>query len=255
MKTSWNKGLTKETDERVMKSTNSRKITLENNPNIMKKLSEDRKKYLMENPEKLKETNLKHSKTLQSNKELRIKIGSYHKGDISPSKRPEVREKIKKTLTGRKDTEETKINKSKNNSHFWLKKERPIETRIKISSTLKEIPLEKWNSFSKDEEYSKRFNKVFKKKIRDRDNHICMKCGIHQEKLSKTLPVHHINYDKSLTIPENCISLCNKCHNETNLNRVHWINFFQSLLSEKYGYKYSKEEDIILNLNGELNEI
>ena len=73
-------------------------------------------------------------------------------------------------------------------------------------------------------------------------------CGVHREKLSIALLVHHINYDKLLTIPENCCALCMRCNLEVNKNRSHWTKFFQSLLSEKYGYKYSEQGEIILNL-------
>ena len=65
-----------------------------------------------------------------------------------------------------------------------------------------------------------------------------MLCGVHREKLNRALDVHHIDYNKLLTIPQNCISLCKNCHTKTNCNRKHWIKFFQNLLREKYGYKY-----------------
>jgi len=85
--------------------------------------------------------------------------------------------------------------------------------------------------------------------IRKRDNQICMLCNIHREKLKTALHVHHINYDKLLSLPENCISLCCSCHMKTNNNRKHWTNFFQSLLSEKYDYIYSNSE-VVIEFNG-----
>jgi len=36
-----------------------------------------------------------------------------------------------------------------------------------------------------------------------------------------------------------CCTLCNRCNSEVNWNRKHWVKFFQSLLSEKYNYKYN----------------
>ena len=33
-----------------------------------------------------------------------------------------------------------------------------------------------------------------------------------------------------------------------NKNRIHWIKFFQSLLSERYEYKYNEERNIIFEL-------
>ena len=99
------------------------------------------------------------------------------------------------------------------------------------------------------EKHNPNFSKEFKRLIRKRDNQICMLCLIHREKLNKVLDVHHINYNKFLSIPQNCISLCHSCHPKTNHNRKYWIKFFQSLLSEKYGYQYSKTNEILLNIN------
>ena len=61
-----------------------------------------------------------------------------------------------------------------------------------------------WNGGSSFEPYDKSFNNKFKRAIRKRDNQICILCGIHREKLNKTLDVHHINYNKLLSIPQNC---------------------------------------------------
>ncbi len=85
--------------------------------------------------------------------------------------------------------------------------------------------------------YTKEFNKKFKNIIIRRDNYVCMKCGKIQEKNGKKLSVHHINYDKKLTIKKNCCALCKKCNSEVNFNREYWIKFFQFLLTKKYGYK------------------
>jgi len=103
-----------------------------------------------------------------------------------------------------------------------------------------------WNGGTSFGNYSKTFNNRFKRLIRKRDNQVCMLCGIHREKLYKTLFVHHIDYNKLSTIPKNCISLCNSCHTKTNTNRKHWTNFFQNLLTERYGYNYS--EDIVVDI-------
>ena len=78
-----------------------------------------------------------------------------------------------------------------------------------------------------------------------------MKCGIHREKLSKVLTVHHMNYDKKMSIPQNCCALCRRCNIEVNKNRPHWTKFFQSLLSEKYDYQYSETGEIILEIKNE----
>jgi hypothetical protein len=74
-----------------------------------------------------------------------------------------------------------------------------------------------------------------------------MNCGKHREKLNRALDVHHINYDKLLSVPENCCALCKRCNVEVNFNRKQWIPFFQSLLAERYGYEYDKDFNIIQN--------
>lgn len=109
-----------------------------------------------------------------------------------------------------------------------------------------------WLGGKSMEEYSKQFTRKFKRLIRERDNYLCLKCGlseIESKKISRFgLDVHHINYNKLMTIPENCCSLCHKCNTEVNFNRIAWIHFFQERLSNLYGYKY-EDEEIILDLN------
>lgn len=120
-------------------------------------------------------------------------------------------------------------------------------SKIKQSAKKQGIDIKDWKKFISREPYSQDWNNIFKRRVRKRDNQICMVCGIHREKLNRVLDVHHINYDKKLTIPQNCISLCKSCHSKTTSNRQHWIGFFQSLLSEKYGYKY-EDNKVIINM-------
>jgi hypothetical protein len=107
------------------------------------------------------------------------------------------------------------------------------------------VTYDEWEKFTSREPYDQNWNNIFKRRIRKRDNQICMVCGIHKERLKYSLNVHHINYDKKLSIPENCISLCKGCHTKTNTNRKYWLNFFQSLLSEKYSYQYENNLPMI----------
>jgi len=113
----------------------------------------------------------------------------------------------------------------------------------------------RWQGGISFEPYDIRFTNKFKRKIRKRDNQICMMCGIHREKLLRALDVHHINYNKKMTIPQNCISLCRKCHNglvHGDKNKLkHWIPFFQDIMSKHYGYQYSENSEIILEVNNE----
>jgi len=113
-----------------------------------------------------------------------------------------------------------------------------------------------WQGGKSYEPYPVTFNKQFKEAIKQRDNFSCLKCNMFEEDVKKIykqgLHTHHINYNKSLTIPENCCSLCCRCNLEVNINKKHWIKFFQSLLSERYGYKYNNQE-IIVNITREVH--
>lgn len=107
-----------------------------------------------------------------------------------------------------------------------------------------------WKNGRGYEPHDFNFNRKFKKAIRKRDNYLCMNCGVHNEKLETSLAIHHVNYDKRLTIPENCVSLCRKCHNLTNINREYWTKLFQDKMSRLYGYGYS-DSSIVLEFNSE----
>lgn len=90
--------------------------------------------------------------------------------------------------------------------------------------------------------YTKDFNNIFKKNIKERDNFECVIC-----KNKNNLAIHHIDYNKELSIKENCITLCPKCHSKTNFNRNQWLLFFHSYLNENLGYEYENGK-ILLNL-------
>lgn len=121
--------------------------------------------------------------------------------------------------------------------------------RKKISAGIQHISLEDWKGFKVIDEHYKNFTNTFKNQIRQRDNQVCMNCGKHREKLNRALDIHHINYDKLLSIPENCISLCISCHALTNNNREYWVKLFQEKLSKLYGYKYINQ-NILIDLKG-----
>lgn len=296
---SWNKGLTKETDERIRKaskkqSEDKKRLFKEGKLNIWNKgltkedprvakycNSEGFKKNQFKKGMKsfLKGLNKENSEIIRkaSLKQSETKKRLYAEGKLVPHN------KGKPSLVGEKNpmygrenkwgehTEETKqILREKN-----LGKKIPIEQSKKHSKYMKKIieegkfkcfghgynpsfPLEKngcWLGGKSFEPYTLDFNKKFKEFIRQRDNLSCLKCNMFQEdhiKLYKRkLICHHIDYLKENTFPENCCALCVRCNAEVNFNRPHWTKFFQSLLSERYGYKYSNGE-IILNLENVL---
>jgi DNA-directed RNA polymerase subunit RPC12/RpoP len=84
--------------------------------------------------------------------------------------------------------------------------------------------------------YTKEFNESLKEAIRQRDNHICQKCGIaevdYKVLRGRVLDVHHIDYNKQNCKEENLISLCNTCNIKVNYNRENWIKLFQNLIQK-----------------------
>lgn len=169
-----------------------------------------------------------------------VKLNHWSKKE----KRKEVIEKLSKTRC--KNIKNGKIK-------VWSKglKKENNESLMRGSKKLTgrdHLKLEKnpnWQGGLSFKEYDKRWNLKFKKMIRARDNQICMMCFIHREKLKTALDVHHINYDKQMTIPENCISLCKNCHRKTNFNRDKWTSFFYPILHEKYGYIYEDNKIVV----------
>jgi len=238
-----------------------RKIGFGNKGKIISK--ESRKRMSESHKGKIRSN---ESKKKMSMTRKQLFIDGYISPLLGRHRSEETKRKISLSKIGHIVTEKTKMKmvdtRRKNSSYEWTdemrrklslstkgKKRYPLteEHKKKISATEQGIKLEDWKGFIQFEPYDERFNNKFKRVIRKRDNQICMLCGIHREKLNKSLTIHHINYDKRLSIPENCISLCISCHIKTNYNRQHWIKFFQSLLAERYDYKY-EDKQIILKI-------
>lgn len=239
-------------------------------PWLGRTMTEEAKQKKRDSMKEWWENNKNNPQTLERNK----KIGLKRKGILHTE---EAKEKISIGHLGFKHTQESKDKMSESRKGYKFSKERnrkisearkgkPLSESAKQKLSL--IAIERW----KDKKYYKQFcesrigeknpnwqggiqyepydnnwNRKFKNLIRKRDNQICMNCNKHREKLKYALDVHHINYDKKLSIKENCISLCHRCHSLTQVNRKHWIKFYQNLLSEKYGYKYSENGEIIFD--------
>ncbi len=212
--------------------------------------------------DKTKQNQSKAQKKLWENEEHREHMSQVHKGQIVTK---ETRRKL--SIAHSNPSRETREKMSlahKGKNHWNFGKHHSEETKRKLSEVLKGKIISKetrrkmsksrlgnkhpnWQGGISFEPYDKNWTNKFKRAIRKRDNQVCVLCGIHREKLNEALTIHHANYDKKLTIPQNCLSLCRSCNSKVNFNRKHWIKFFQSLLTEKYGYQYNNQE-IIVNM-------
>jgi len=186
-------------------------------------------------------------------KKERSKFGiEWHKENKGTKKYKEIYEKISKVLLTKKEIKCNYCGKLHLKQIKNIKKNNYCSHKCYSNDRKEKYSGEKsprWQGGKSFEPYDKSFNDKFKREIRKRDNQVCMLCGIHREKLKRALDVHHVNYDKLLSILQNCISLCSSCHTKTNNNRKHWIKFFQELLSEKYGYKYSENKVVLDYVN------
>lgn len=163
--------------------------------------------------------------------DVRLKISQKMKGRIIL---PEWREKLSRARKGRKLTEENRraiveaikkrdINGDKNPA-------KRLEVRAKMRGPRPHVAGERnpnWKNGISYEPYDPRFNTEFKKSILDRDGHRCQfpDCGAITD-----LKIHHIDYDKSNTSGDNCITLCRKHNSVVNFDRERWKRLFQRQL-------------------------
>jgi len=216
--------------------------------------------------QKMKEKALGRKASEETKKKLSLmRIGNKFRLGIPNSK--ETREKISKGNLGKRKSESHKENIRKAiklqhqiNPNYGMKgkkfSEESINKMVKIKLGKNNPMFGKggilsptWQGGKSFEPYTTHFNKYFKQSILQRDGFVCFKCGMRNEDsavlFKRGLAVHHINYDKKLTIPENCCVLCIRCNAEVNSNRNEWTTFFQSILSKMYNYKYEGGMPII----------
>lgn len=113
------------------------------------------------------------------------------------------------------------------------------ETREKLSKTRKRLGLvgaksSNWHGGKSFEPYGMAFDKKLKNSIRRRDHHSCIECGYTQERLGYKLHVHHMDYNKNNNNPDNLISLCRSCHAQTNFKREDWEIYFKNKLRKAF---------------------
>jgi len=151
----------------------------------------------------------------------------------NPSKRPEVKEKMRLAKLGkvgnRKGTHVSEETKQKcretwKNKNFIFTQEHRIKISLGCGGT--GIPYE-------NNKYPREFFEI-RSKIRKRDNYTCQNCGMieieHIQKFKKILEIHHIDYNKNNNIEHNLITTCHTCNTKANLNKSYWITYYKNIL-------------------------
>jgi len=106
-----------------------------------------------------------------------------------------------------------------------------IKERERMSLALKGKNNPRWLDGRSFKPYDEKFNKRYKETIRFRDGYKCQLCGCLQVENGRALDVHHIDYDKMNTHPNNNITLCRSCNAKVNSNRKHWTKYFKKLIN------------------------
>jgi len=123
----------------------------------------------------------------------------------------------------------------KGNPFYGRKHTQKTLLRISLVTSGENNP--RWKGGISCEPYCKIWlDEEYKQSIKDRDNNECQNSDCWGN--SKKLTLHHIDYVKKNCGSENLITLCNSCNIRANGNREEWINFYQEIMSMKYGYNY-----------------
>jgi len=79
-----------------------------------------------------------------------------------------------------------------------------------------------WLGGKSFEPYTVDWTETLRRAIRERDRYLCQLCDSYGN------IVHHIDYDKKNSNPNNLVTLCLHCHSKTNHHRKYWKEYFMN---------------------------
>lgn len=157
-----------------------------------------------------------------------IKLSEEHKQKISLSN-------IGKHNMSNTEKENLRIRNIGNKYNLGKHLSDKTRKKISINSSLRvRDKASNWQGGISELPYGTEFNKSLKEQIRNRDQYRCQQCFREQDELrtetnrKRKLAVHHIDFNKRNSNPNNLISLCQRCHMQTNFNRDGWTNYFNN---------------------------
>ena len=215
----WNKG--------IPRSEETKKKISEKHKGF--KHSEESKRKMSESQKGIKN----HFFGKHHTEEVKLKISRIHKGKKLSQ---EQKNKISKSQIGKIFSSEQRrkisianrgkirSDEARKNHKGFLGKHFSAESRKKIGDAQRGEKSHYWKGGISFDPYSIDWTKTLKRSIRERDHYTCKICG--DQQTEKTFCVHHIDYDKQNSNPNNLITLCSKCHSKTNTNREMWKLYF-----------------------------
>jgi len=135
----------------------------------------------------------------------------------------EHREKISEALMGRKFSAESRSKMSE----AQIGKKASTKTRRKMSESRRGKNNSKWSNPSE-------LTSEYLQAIRCRDNFTCQFCGCKNKSKHRKLDTHHIDDNRHNNYPDNIITLCQLCHQDTTRigDKEAWRRVYTNLMKK-----------------------
>jgi hypothetical protein len=136
----------------------------------------------------------------QYNKDNKDKKKEYQK-QYNKDNKDKIKEKAKQYWKDNRDPNKTILGSE--------------EHSIMLSCRTREIPIEDFNGFLKEQKYCKKFNDECRKSNRIKYNNKCFICGKDEKNNGRKLSVHHVDMNKQQGCNDTewkLVPLCQSCH-------------------------------------------
>jgi len=224
-KPSWSKGLTKETDKRLVETSKKVSNALKGHIVFKKtraKLHKANKGHKPWNTGLTKETDERLASAV-------INTKKRSEGQLRRWKNPEEKERWSKIQLKQWQNLQQRRDASNRLKKRWRE---DSEYRKKMTRMMEGENSPSWLGGISFEPYSIEFNNQLRELIRYRDSYKCQLCGMPECENNRKLSIHHIDYNKKNSKPNNLITLCISCNSKVNFNRDKWEIYFEKKIKK-----------------------